>query len=109
MVVLKKVSASTLMETMVATVLIVVIFMIASLILNNTFRNTVLYNASAIEAHLNQLEYQFLNDLINIPYETHYQEWEIHITQESHSENQEILIEATHMKLQKKIEKTIVF
>ena len=39
MVVLKKIKASTLMETLVATVLIIVVFMAASMILNNMFLN----------------------------------------------------------------------
>lgn len=77
MVVLKKVNASTLMETLVATVLIVVVFMIASMILNNLFSNTVKSNTREIDAHLSELQYQYLNDKLRIPFRDDYKDWQI--------------------------------
>ncbi len=53
MVVLKKIKAFTLMETLVATVLIVIVFMISSMLLNNLFYNSIKDNTIAIDAHLN--------------------------------------------------------
>ncbi|KQC29378.1 hypothetical protein [Flagellimonas eckloniae] len=80
MVVLKKLKASTLMETMVATVLIVVIFMLSSLILNSLFSAQVKGNLQPIKSHLNQLEYQYVNQKINLPYYEEWKTWDITIS-----------------------------
>ncbi len=74
MVILRKIKASTLMETMVATVLIVVIFMLSSLILNSLFSAQVKGNMQSIKSHLNRLEYHYVNQKIKLPY---YEEWEM--------------------------------
>ncbi|TXN36125.1 hypothetical protein FVB32_16335 [Flagellimonas hymeniacidonis] len=79
MVVLKKLKASTLMETMVATVLIVVIFMFSSLILNSLFSAQVKGNLQPIKSHLHQLEYQYINQKINLPYYEEWKTWDITI------------------------------
>jgi hypothetical protein len=62
MVILKKIKASTLMETLVATVLIIIVFIIASMILNNLFFNTIKNNTTQIDAHLNELQYLYINE-----------------------------------------------
>lgn len=80
MAVLKKIKASTLMETLVATVMIVIVFMIASMILNNLFSNTIKSNTRAIDAHINELQYQYLNGKLKIPYSDDYNEWQISVT-----------------------------
>lgn len=79
MVVLKKVKASTLMETLVATVLIVVVFMIASMILNNLFSNTIKNNTRAINTHLSELQYLYLNDNLKVPYMDDFGEWQVSV------------------------------
>lgn len=80
MVILKKLKASTLMETMVATVLIVVIFMFSSLILNSLFSAQVKGNLQPIKSHLDQLEYQYVNQKINLPYYEEWKTWDITIS-----------------------------
>ena len=77
MVVLKKIRSATLIETLVATVLIVIIFMIASLTLNSVFANTILGNTSTIENRMNQLEYETENQLIPVPYSDTMEDWNI--------------------------------
>jgi len=77
--VLKRIKASTLMETMVATVLIVVIFMISSLILNNLFIVQAQKNHSALDNHLQKLEYLYGNGKVGTPYNEHWRDWEINI------------------------------
>lgn len=79
MVVLKKIKGSTLMETLVATVLIIVIFMLASMILNNLFSGTVKNNTRQIEAHLNELHYLYYNEKLELPYSDDYKNWNISI------------------------------
>jgi hypothetical protein len=91
MVILKKIKASTLMETLVATVLIVIIFMISSMILNNLFSNTIKNNTRAIETHLNELQYLYINDRLAIPYQDDFNDWEILI--DKRKENQSIYVE----------------
>ncbi len=109
MVVLKKIKASTLAETMVATVLIVIIFMIASLTLNNVFRNTITYNTTEIETYLNKLEYQYQHKLIKLPYQEVYKDWKLSISQDKISESSFVLIEAIHHKNTRTIKRTIIF
>ena len=79
MVVLKKIKASTLMETLVATVLIVIVCMIASMILNNLFSNTLKSNTRAVDGHLNELQYLYLNEKLKTPYADDFGEWQISV------------------------------
>lgn len=119
MVVLKKVKASTLMETLVATVLLVVVFMIASMILNNLFSNTIKSNTRAIEAHLKELEYLYINKKLDIPYQDDFKSWEItiqsqkveqqhrHINHQNQENQNQILFEAINIETRQTILKTI--
>ena len=77
MVVLKKVKAATLMETMVATVLIVVLFMMASLIINSLMAAQAKSNMGPIKEHLNLLEYELKNGIHSFPYYEDWNGWEI--------------------------------
>jgi len=77
MVILKKIKGSTLMETLVATVLIIVVFMMASLILNNVFGNHIKNDRHAIKNYFNELKYLYLSDQITLPYHNDYNNCEI--------------------------------
>lgn len=88
---LARLKGSTLMETLVATVLIVVIFMLTSLILNNVFSNTIKHNTQAIDSHLNELQYLQQQNQIQLPYNETFQNWNIIITR--YKDNQKALIE----------------
>ena len=98
MVVLKKVKSATLVEAIVASVLIVIVFMIASLILNNLVLNTFSKNTHPIENRLNELEYEIQNELIKLPYEENYKDWNITIKTEQTDSKMELLILATNEK-----------
>ncbi len=76
MVVLK-IKASTLMETMVATVLIVVIFMFSSLILNTVFKSSIKNRTLPIRSHLDKLEYLYINQRIELPYNQIWKVWNV--------------------------------
>lgn len=80
MVVLRKLQASTLMETLVATVLIVVVFMVASMILNNLFLSTMHNQNKEIKTHLNELQYLYKNNQLTLPHYEEVGEWHISIT-----------------------------
>ena len=68
MVVLKKMKASTLVETITASVIIIIVFAIASLTLNNVFSSTINNDTNQIENHLYKLEYQYVNNKLLIQY-----------------------------------------
>nr|WP_315202911.1 hypothetical protein [uncultured Flavobacterium sp.] len=94
--VLRKVRSETLIETIVASVLVVIIFMIASLVLNNLVLNTFSQNVHPIETRLNELEYELQSDLIKMPYEENYKGWDIVIQTKKTESKENILILATN-------------
>jgi len=98
MVILKKIKSSTLIETMVATVLIVVLFMMASLLLNTIFASSVSGNKNEISTHLQALEYQYKNGTITIPYYEDLEEWNITMQPENFRGTTYIVLEVTHVK-----------
>lgn len=105
MVVLKKIKSATLIEAVVATVLIVIIFIIASLILNNLLVNTFSKNTHAIETRINELEYEVQNNSIKLPYQESYKNWNISIEQETNSTQKNITILAVNTSSKKEISK----
>ncbi|MBD0833794.1 hypothetical protein [Aestuariibaculum sediminum] len=106
MVVLRKIQASTLMETLVASVLLVVLFMITSLVLNNIFGNMVMSNTRLIDSHINELKYLYENEKITIPYREEFQSWEIEISLEILAGNELIILQASNKRLDKQILKS---
>ncbi|WP_290698293.1 hypothetical protein [Lacinutrix sp.] len=103
MVILKKVKSSTLMETLVATVLVVIVFMLASMILNNLFSTTINNNTQVIDTHLNELQYLLQNDKIELPYTETFQNW--NVTIENYQDNNQAVteFEVIHLKTNKTI------
>jgi len=104
MVVLKKIKAATLMETLIATVLIVVVFMIASLTLNNVFSNTTQRDKKVVDVRLKELHYFYLHQQIEIPYDENFMGWQINFTKEK---DNTIEIEAIHTDTKKVITRAI--
>lgn len=96
MVVLKKLKSATLMEAIVATVLIVIIFIVASLILNNVLLNAFARHTHKINYKMNELEYSVTNKQLTLPYEEDYQGWNITVKKDS-SENA-VVISALNQK-----------
>ncbi len=96
MALLKKLKGSTLMETMVATVLIVLIFMIASMLMNTIFSSNLKGNTQQLNAHLNQLEYAQKHGQITIPYEEEWEAWAIEIYSEDLANTTYLVMESTH-------------
>lgn len=104
--VLKKLKSATLMETLIATVLIVVIFIVSSLVINNLLLNSFNNNTNEIENRLSQLEYEFQNHKIQLPYNEMFDNWNIIITKEAKSKNGISLITLKAQKNQS--QKTII-
>ncbi len=103
MVVLKKVKSETLVEVIVASILVVIVFMIASLVLNNLVLNTFSKNTHPVENRLNELEYELQNGLIELPYAENYKGWDIMITSEKKNSQKELLFLATNEKNTKEL------
>ncbi|WP_396146026.1 hypothetical protein [Flavobacterium sp.] len=83
--VLKKIKSATLVESLVATVLIVIIFVVSSLIINNLLLNGFNNNTTEIENRLYELEYEYQNKKILLPYQERYQNWNIVIEKNTNS------------------------
>lgn len=103
-----KLKASSLVETLVATVIIVLIFAVASLTLNNVFKNTIQKNTDVIDNQLNYLVYQYKNEQINIPHVDEFEDWEISIQKTNKQNEKYILFEAIHKKHKKLVLKRII-
>ena len=78
MALLRKVKGSTLMETLVASVLIVIVFMLSSMILNNIFERTIVLGNTSIENHLNELGYKAIHNKISLPINEDLGNWTIY-------------------------------
>ncbi len=92
MVILKKIRAATLIETLTASVLIIIVFMIASLSFNNIFSNQIKKDHSAIENRIKELEYRIIHHQLQLPYTEDFGTWEIEIT----SNDNDITISYNH-------------
>lgn len=77
MVILKKVRSSTLVETMVASVIIIIVFLIASLSINNIFRGTINSDDTALRNRINELTYFVNNEKVKIPFYEDTPLWDI--------------------------------
>ncbi len=80
MVVLNKIRAATLIEVLTASVLIIIVFMIASLSFNNIFNNQIKQDHSAVENKVKELEYLTIHSAIKLPYTEDFDGWEIMIS-----------------------------
>jgi len=70
------------METLVATVIILAVFVTASLCLNHTFRLTVQANTFEIETKLEQLSYLNLHEQLTLPYSESLDNVDYHVFEE---------------------------
>ncbi|QLG46788.1 hypothetical protein [Costertonia aggregata] len=101
MAVLKRVKGSTLMETMVATVLIVIIFMMASLVMEATFSTHRSGNMEPISEKLHQLEYKYIKGGLTLPYFEDWEDWDIEIVRYHERGSPMISLIAKNRKTQK--------
>jgi len=79
MALLVKLRSATLMEALVATILLLSIFIIASLVLNNLLLNALNGNTNRIDYRLNELQYEFQNSKIKLPYNEIFEDWNLKI------------------------------
>ncbi len=81
--VLKKIRGATLIESLTATVLIVIVFMMASLILNNIFSTTIRKEDNVLKNRLRELEYSYIQEELKLPYKENFETWDIQILLEN--------------------------
>lgn len=109
MVVLKKIKASTLVEVIIASIIISIVFVIASMTLNNVFASTIKNDTNQVENYLHKLEYQYKNKQISIPLNTEYKNWEITITKVKERNIHWIIFKAESTITKKRVEKKQIY
>lgn len=93
------------METITASVIIIIVFAIASLTLNNVFSATINNDTNQIENHLYKLEYQYVNNQISIPYNEAIENWEIGIAKVEENGSNWIVFKAVNTVTKKTVVK----
>lgn len=99
----KKVKGSTLMETLVATVLIVIVFMMASMVLNTLFASTLIQNDQSVRQQLTQLQYHYEHGLLEVPYYEKMGVWELNVNNVNWKEGKQVEFSAVHESSKKEI------
>lgn len=79
-----------------ATVLIVVVFMMASMTLNSLFATTVKTNDDGIRQELLFLQYQYGHGKLSLPHYTEFEGWDISVEQTNWEGKQQLLFMATN-------------
>jgi hypothetical protein len=105
---LRKLKASTLIEVLVASVLIIIVFTIASLTLNNVFKSTIKSNTHSIDTHLNKLLYLYQYDKISIKHQEDFKDWSVTFSQQVENNVKFIVIEAIQTNTKKTISKRVI-
>lgn len=95
------------METLVATVLIVIVFMMSSLLLNSMFAMNVKQRHTVIHDRLHQLQYEYRHGALIVPHYETLDAWEISITPGEETENGSLLFRAAHPARHQILENTI--
>ena len=105
MVILRKVKSATLIETLIATVLIVIVFLLSAMIINSIFFNTFHQKKDVVVNRLDELEYNCINNSIRLPYQEEYENWTIQIRKKDNLK--ELKIIATNKTTGKEIERDL--
>lgn len=79
MVILKKIKAATLVETLVASVIIVIIFLIASVSINNVFNTVSKSNDFELNNRVKEITYHTKHNKISLPFIDETTKWEIYL------------------------------
>lgn len=104
-----KIKASTLIETLVSTVLIILIFMISSLILNQLARQYFTLNTNNSNAMLKELKYRYLVEEIQVPYREETEKYILRLTKydASQTDLKQVNVEVFDKRLDKSISERI--
>ena len=97
MVILKKIKAATLVEILVASAIILIVFSISSLSLNNIFKGVVTQPNGNLHNRIKELNYFIEHDKITIPFYEENELWDISIEKKEKT----VFINALHKASQK--------
>ncbi|GAB5400859.1 MAG: hypothetical protein Aureis2KO_24440 [Aureisphaera sp.] len=103
MVVLKKIRAATIVEILVASAIIVIVFTISSLSLNNVFKGVVKGNDAEFQNRMKELTYLAKHQKISIPFYEDTEQWDIAIEKTGTA----IMMEAVHKASEKGTQRKI--
>ncbi|TXK78903.1 hypothetical protein [Mesonia sp. K4-1] len=95
------------METLVATIILIIIFVISSLILNNIFGASIQGDKEKINNRLKELEYFYRYDKIELPYEEDFNGWGVYIISYKESNQQLVRFEITNKDTNKSLSYSI--
>ena len=95
------------METLVATVLIVVVFMVASMVLNTLFSNSISQNDQAIRQELLELQYRYEHQILILPYYAEMGTWQLEVTETNWKGKVKTVFRAVHGPSQREMEITL--
>lgn len=98
---LVKLKASSLIETIVATILIMIVFGIALTSITNILENTVKNSTNEIDSKLNKLVYQYEYGLVKVPDMIEAESWNIETKKVSEGELKFIVFKAVNNQSQK--------
>ncbi len=96
MALLKKLKSATLIEALVATIIIIIIFMISSLILNNLLATSFSKNTHGVENRIHEIIYSFDNNKFKLPYNEEYEQWDIEVFSEGNENIPLLFCRAVH-------------
>ncbi len=105
---LLKVRAASLVETLIATVVIMIVFGIAMATVGNILERTVKSSTGVIDAELNRLEYLYQHEKIIVPDIRELGDWKIRVKKTKEGELNYIVFRAKNQKSQKERIKKIL-
>jgi len=91
-----RLKGSSLVETLMATIIIMIVFAIAMLSIGNVLENSVKNSTSDIDTELNKLTYLYENGLIKVPDAQDYKAWKIEIQKVKEGEINYVVFKGTH-------------
>ena len=83
MVILRKISGATLVEALLASVIVLVVFFMASIILNSSFKSSLQSTTMNIDNRVRELLYQFENGNLETPYYEETVIWSLSLYQDT--------------------------
>ena len=92
--ILKKVKGSSLVETMVASVVIMVVFGISMATISNILRSAVEGNTRLIDRELNKIEYFYKHGKVQVPNTIDFKDWEIEVKKEKYQDGSFVVLKA---------------
>ena len=91
------------METLVATVLIVVVFMVASMVLNTLFTSSLSRNDQWVQQELLQLQYRYEHGQLQMPYHSEMGAWQLEVSQVDWRGKEKTIFSAQHTTSKKEL------